>query len=557
MFLEDTQIGPGLKNLLKFKEVGSFQEFFEILKDGKELDIAFVFLYQLLKGNKHLQDKIQDHTEVTLHGFKSLEDVFVFVDDIVKTGAVQERKTTVCVMGNTSAGKSSLVRTLEKYCKDKKAKPEAVLTGDPKNKSLIETKVMELVKDVKLETKSEISLDIEESRVASKFCLIRQSTEEDKEDAKKGDENEEQGENIQMSFVDFAGHSEYVSCSTLFMKKKGIFLICFDTEKLMQATRPIDKGYHPAIGTYFEIVTEKCPTPMFILVATKMDKCNPEDAKEVLDGILETAREHLGSISARSKKLKATFLFHEVIKTSAADEDQLEDTLENLCSILAAVCNHRELMDVRLKTIPTIWKDMIGNLRQHLQVHIVDVEREYQRMLQANQRILDEISHVEERYSASESSQRTKTPLILEGDDLSKWAQMMRDYMETSTRDDQKNVGIEETLQEEPSDKEDRNGTELIREEVRLIDVPTNSTEEKRKSQKKGLFSFGSTAPAKEDSKDEISKSTEETEQDDPKKIVMVAKKIETADRQKVKTILQAFSADHDIFWFRYIHIFK
>ena len=117
MFLEDTQIGPGLKNLLKFKEVGSFQEFFEILKDGKELDIAFVFLYQLLKGNKHLQDKIQDHTEVTLHGFKSMEDVFVFVGDIVKTGAVQERKTTVCVLGNTSAGKSSLVRTLEKYCK--------------------------------------------------------------------------------------------------------------------------------------------------------------------------------------------------------------------------------------------------------------------------------------------------------------------------------------------------------------------------------------------------------------------------------------------------------
>ena len=32
MFLEDTQIGPGLKNLLKFKNVNSFQEFFEILR---------------------------------------------------------------------------------------------------------------------------------------------------------------------------------------------------------------------------------------------------------------------------------------------------------------------------------------------------------------------------------------------------------------------------------------------------------------------------------------------------------------------------------------------
>ena len=278
-FLRTIGINLGLGDLLKFKGVQSFREFFEVVKDGKELDIAFVFLYQLLKVNRRLQDKIKEHTEVALDGFKSMEDVFVFVDDIVKTGAVQERKTTVCVMGNTSAGKSSLVRTLEKYCKDKKAKPEAVLTGDPKYKGLIETKVMELVKDVKLETRSGISLELEDSKGVPKFCLIHQSSEEEKEEDKQSDESGERDSNIQMSFVDFAGHSEYVSCSTLFMKKKGIFLICFDTEKLMKTRKPIEEGYHPAIGTYFEIVIEKCPTPMFILIATKMDKCNPEEVK--------------------------------------------------------------------------------------------------------------------------------------------------------------------------------------------------------------------------------------------------------------------------------------
>ena len=139
----------------------------------------------------------------------------------------------------------------------------------------------------------------------------------------------------------------------------------------MQTTKPIEDGYHPAIGTYFEIVAEKCPTPMFILVATKMDKCKPEEVKELLDEVQKTAREHLSSISRRSKKLRAAFLYNKVIKTSAADKDQLQDTLENLCTILAAVCNHRELMDVRLKTIPTVWKDMIENLRQHLVVSSV------------------------------------------------------------------------------------------------------------------------------------------------------------------------------------------
>ena len=234
-------------------------------------------------------------------------------------------------------------------------------------------------------------------------------------------------------------------------------------------------------------------------------------------------------------------MYNKVIKTSAADEDQLQDTLENLCTILAAVCNHRELMDVRLKTIPTVWKDMIENLRQHLVVNISYIEREYQIMLESNQHLLDKISHVEEEYSKSESSQLTKAPLVLGGDDLSKWAQMMRDYATPSNIDDQKNVGTEEAFQEETCD----NSKDLIRAEVLLRDAPTDSVEEKHKSQKKGLFSFGpAPPPAKEDSKDERSKSRVKEEQDGAEDVAV---------GQKVRTILEAFSADHDIFWFRYI----
>ena len=69
IFLEDIGINLGLGDLLKFKGVQSFQEFFEVVKDGKELDIAFVFLYQLLKVNRRLQDKIKEHTEVALLWF--------------------------------------------------------------------------------------------------------------------------------------------------------------------------------------------------------------------------------------------------------------------------------------------------------------------------------------------------------------------------------------------------------------------------------------------------------------------------------------------------------
>ena len=509
-FLKESDNNVGFSDMLKIKEVKSFEELFEIVKSGKERDVALVILYQLLRGNRSLQDKVQEHTAVILDGFKSMEAALVWVDDIVKTGAVQERRTTVCVMGNTSAGKSSLVRTLESYCKDRGSKPKAVLTGDPENRSLIETKVMELVKDVELEKRTGLTLDVKEFKNEPKFRLICPSTEDQNEEKETSDMSEKHRTNIQMSFVDFAGHSEYVSCSTLFMKSKGIFLICFDTEKLMQATKPICKIYHPAIGTYLEIVTEKCPTPMFFLVATKMDKCKAEDANETLNEILKTAQEHLNSISKRSNRLRAAFLYNEVIQTSAADEDQLEATLENLGSTLVAVCDHNELMDVRLKTMPTVWKEMIESLRKHLQVSIPEVEQEYLKMLESNQRLVDQINQLEEEYSTSEDN----LLLPLHTDDFSKWANMMREYIS--------------------SGKDSTSTAEVVKDDLAVF---TEKNEPLSPSPPPPL-------PIEKDLEEEKPKSTDEQDSVQDAEDFVV--------NSKVNTILQAFCAENDIFWFRY-----
>ena len=519
-FHKETGLNSGLDDLLKSKGVESFKDFFEVL-NTKEMDVALVFLYQLLKGNKDLQDKVQMHTEIHLNSFKSIEAALAFAEDIIKTGAVQERKTTVCVLGNTSAGKSSLVRTLEKYSKNTKVKPEAVLTGDPKYRDLIETKVMELVKGVELDAESGLTLKVESSQSAPKFYRICKSSTENR-DKSKDDENKEGVHNIQISFVDFAGHSEYTSCSTLFMKKKGIFLICFDTEKLLHATKPVIEGYYPAIGTYMEIVTEKCHTPIFILTATKTDKCSPREAEQLFGGILETAQEHLASISIRSKKLKTAFLYNAVVKTSAADEEHLQDTLGNLCAILAAICDHRELMDVRLKTIPTVWKEMISSLKECLQVPVREVEQKYRSILQSNKHILHQISQVEEEFTSSESND----PKI-KGEDLSKWVQIMKTYAMHIKKDDEK--GGSNTI--------------LLEEDVKVsstIDLNPIRSDKDSDEAKQQKTMAKSTLPAK----GKTLKSADKEEAGN-------SEKIDDDVCQKVKTILQAFSADQDIFWFR------
>ena len=59
------------------------------------------------------------------------------------------------VIGNTGVGKSSFVHTLRKYCENLARFwhffywPESFLTGDPKNKDYKETKVMDVVKNLK------------------------------------------------------------------------------------------------------------------------------------------------------------------------------------------------------------------------------------------------------------------------------------------------------------------------------------------------------------------------------------------------------------------------
>ena len=53
---------------------------------------------------KTLMDALQKNTELKLDDFKSMGDVFRYVDAIVSSGSIEEAKGSVFVLGNTSAG---------------------------------------------------------------------------------------------------------------------------------------------------------------------------------------------------------------------------------------------------------------------------------------------------------------------------------------------------------------------------------------------------------------------------------------------------------------------
>ena len=92
-----------------------------------------------------LMDVIQKNTDLRLDDFKSMDEVYRYVDAIASSGSTEEAKGCVFVLGNTSSGKSSLVQTLRNYSKDKAKTPKPVLSGDEDNKAYLETRVLDIV----------------------------------------------------------------------------------------------------------------------------------------------------------------------------------------------------------------------------------------------------------------------------------------------------------------------------------------------------------------------------------------------------------------------------
>ena len=242
-----------------------------------------------------LMDIIQRNTDLRLDDFKSMEDVYCYVDAIVSSGSTEEAKGCVFVLGNTSSGKSSLVQTLKNYCKNMVKPPKPILTGDEENKAYHETRVLDIVENLKLHGNGRNQLRLRREHNEAKLGIVNE------EPSYEASQTEEEAlKEIEVSFVDFGGHTEYASCSPIFIKEKAVFLICFPVAKFKKES-PLDDEYFPSIGTYVQLILENCDTPIIFLVATKGDEVKDPSVKGNLSSVLATAKEQLDAIAKKSK----------------------------------------------------------------------------------------------------------------------------------------------------------------------------------------------------------------------------------------------------------------
>ena len=226
--------------------------------------------------------RLPDLTKNPLKNIDTPTSLVLYLKDLVKYGrAAHTKRGTIFIMGNTAAGKSSLVNTLKKYAENTSEKPEAVLTE--KNQELLETQILDLVGDVRLKTTKKLKVDVNLNTLA-KSKLI--SLEEDNEEVT-------ELEDLDIKMVDFGGHSEYYSCSSLFIDSHGVFVICVDSNAFDDVT--IKDRFFSLVGSYIDLISEtSCSpgiSPKILLVATKV---NPEkNCDSACEKLLEMAKSQI------------------------------------------------------------------------------------------------------------------------------------------------------------------------------------------------------------------------------------------------------------------------
>ena len=134
--------------------------------------------------------------DIPLSSFTSLSKIKTYLEDIRKFGKSSEKRAHILVLGNSSAGKTSFVRTLKKFSEcPHRYQPESFLTEHDTH--FIETKVMEVIKDIKLSTEDCILTKAKPSDKSEKLLLIQ---------AVEGQKSKSEAR-LNLTFTDFGGRN--------------------------------------------------------------------------------------------------------------------------------------------------------------------------------------------------------------------------------------------------------------------------------------------------------------------------------------------------------------
>ena len=212
-----------------------------------------------------------------------------------------EARGRIFILGNTGTGKTSLARTL------KNQDMQSFLTGDPPNKLLEKTKILEIHRDLKFKTivkemVQEPSCEGNSARTFVKICLKRDSETILEQDLK-------------ISVYDFGGDHEYFLGSRIFFCDNRIYLILVNSHTISP------KNLTSSIGNYLDLVLQNSVKPVICLVTAKND-LGGKSADE-LSFVVDWAEKDVKFFTQDQEEGKrAVYLYGEVLMTSSKDPEK-------------------------------------------------------------------------------------------------------------------------------------------------------------------------------------------------------------------------------------------
>ena len=180
---------------------------------------------------------------------------------------------------------------------------------------------------------------------------------------------------LDLIVYDFGGHRSYFSTHLMFCSSKTVYLLVVDSSCFQRSK------YHEQMSHWFYSVTCKSITPIFIVVASKQDKC--ENIESVCDGIIRHLNE-LEEITLRSLKRERNSLGDELeliqnkfnqkqVKKTQIEQEKEESVLEKRLERTEFLIQNRPVI---LQTpVPVSVKD--SNSMKDLIEVINDTAREY------------------------------------------------------------------------------------------------------------------------------------------------------------------------------------
>ena len=351
--------GELARQILAGVEFDTFRSFLEDSDVPNSVKDVALLMLSMKSQDVLMKQEIRKRVAIPVDSFTSHEDISLYIDALQTSGVDETKRAMIFIVGNTKVGKTSTMRTIQRFCQGVPKENMPFLTGNPQNRLFFETKVIDVIDNIVMKESDE------EEVVLSDFNGIKRATFQVKK------RNTGTTREVVVTVYDAGGQREYFLATALFMKERVTFLVAFDGQdmRITQVNGKIDpQKYQQTIGTYIDLICQNCANPCIQLLATKMDSVDGTEL-ELWNDIWGRVGDHLKSFSIKTRQI---FLASDILNISA--KTILEDQMKVIVSRTATLLLSEDITKLPKSGTPKLWTAMTSGNSSRLKVNVSELQ---------------------------------------------------------------------------------------------------------------------------------------------------------------------------------------